>query len=513
VEPGHVLRDRYRLDEHIAVGGMGEVWQGTDLVLDRKVAVKLLRPEHAEDSELLARFRAEARLAGLLSHPNIAQVYDFREAASPEPAHLVMEFVEGRSLARLLDDGPLEPARAMDIVAQAARGLAAAHRAGLVHRDIKPGNLLVRDDGLVKVTDFGIARADSATPLTQTGQLPGTPGYMAPERAAGAVATPATDLYSLGVVAHQCLTGRPPFAGDALAVVLAHMEREMPPLPAAVPAGVAALVADLTRKDPRERPLSAEEVAAEAERLRAEAEGARSARVRSARVRSARVQTKGAQIKGAQTAGEQAAAPLPAAGPEQSATAPTLPATAAALSAAAPALSAAALSAAALSAAEPTRTDLPPVADRGAGGVRLLRPGAWHIPRRVRSIGSLAGRLPGIGSVPWPSARAGLAALAVVAIGSAGLVGWMLGATRPATAGRPAPPAAGSGHHVGAAVPTLPPSITPAGQPSTQPSATPTATPTPTPSVTPTPTPTPTVSPTPTPTPSSSASASPSPGS
>jgi eukaryotic-like serine/threonine-protein kinase len=491
VEPGHVLRDRYRLDEHIAVGGMGEVWQGTDLVLDRKVAVKLLRPEHAEDSGLHARFRAEARLAGLLSHPNIAQVYDFREAAAPEPAYLVMEFVEGRSLARLLDDGPLEPARAMDIIAQAARGLAAAHRAGLVHRDIKPGNLLVRDDGLIKVTDFGIARAESATPLTQTGQLPGTPGYMAPERAAGAVATAATDLYSLGVVAHQCLTGRPPFAGDALAVVLAHMEREMPPLPASVPVGVAALISDLTRKDPRERPLSAENVAAEAERLRVQSEGARSERARSEET---------------QSEGEQSAAPLPAAGPEQSATAPTLPATAAALSAAV-----LALSAPARPDAEPTRTDLPPVADRGAERFSLLQPGTWDVLRRVRSIGRLAERLPGVGRVSWPPARVGLAAVAVVAIGTAGLVGWMLGAARPATTGRPTPPAARSGHHVGSAAPTPPFSTTPADQPSTQPSATPTASPTPTPSVTPTPTPTPTVSPSSSASPNPSASATPTP--
>jgi serine/threonine-protein kinase len=269
VEPGDVLQGRYRLDEHIAVGGMGEVWQGTDLVLDRKVAVKLLRSEYADDEDLLRRFRAEAHLAGLLSHPNIAHVYDFRDAVPPDPAYLVMEYVDGHSLNQLLHDGPLEPARTMDIVAQAARGLAAAHRAGLVHRDVKPGNLLTGPGGVVKVSDFGIARAESETPVTRTGLLPGTPGYMAPERAAGASATAASDLYSLGVVAFQCLTGRAPFEGDALAVALAHMERDMPPLPPAVPVGVAVLVADLTSKDPMQRPSSASDVAARAERLRA----------------------------------------------------------------------------------------------------------------------------------------------------------------------------------------------------------------------------------------------------
>ncbi len=267
-EPGSVLQNRYRLDEHIAVGGMGEVWRGTDLVLNRKVAVKLLRPEHADDRDLVVRFRAEARMAGLLSHPNIAQVFDFNDAVPPDPAYLVMEYVDGPSLAGLLHDGPLDAARTMDIVAQAARGLAAAHRAGMIHRDVKPGNLLVRQDGLVKVSDFGIARAEAATPVTRTGQLPGTPGYMAPERSAGAGATQASDLYSLGVVAYQCLTGRPPFEGDALAVAIAHMDREMPPLPPSVPAQVAALVAELTSKDPRSRPLSAQDVAERAEWLK-----------------------------------------------------------------------------------------------------------------------------------------------------------------------------------------------------------------------------------------------------
>jgi eukaryotic-like serine/threonine-protein kinase len=269
VAAGFVLENRYRLDAHIASGGMGEVWEGTDLLLDRRVAVKLVRPEYASDEELLTRFRAEAHHAGSLSHPNIAQVYDFHEVPPPGHTYLVMEFVDGSSLAWLLGDGPLDPARALDIIAQAARGLSAAHQAGVVHRDIKPGNLLIRRDGLVKLSDFGIARAADSAHVTRTGFLPGTPVYMAPERASGAGATPASDLYSLGVVAYQCLTGEVPFEGEPLAVAIAHIEQEMPPLPAWVPAPVAALVTDLTSKDPAARPSSAAEVAARAEQARA----------------------------------------------------------------------------------------------------------------------------------------------------------------------------------------------------------------------------------------------------
>ena len=187
---------------------MGEVWRGTDLALSRAVAVKLLHPEHASQPDGLARFRAEAQQAGSLSHPNIAQVYDYCEPAPPDPAYLVLELVDGPALARHLDGGPLSPARTLDVIEQAASGLAAAHRAGLLHRDIKPGNLLVSQDGLIKITDFGIARAAGSVVHTRTGALTGTPAYLAPERFAGAPATPATDLYALGVVAHQCLTGR-----------------------------------------------------------------------------------------------------------------------------------------------------------------------------------------------------------------------------------------------------------------------------------------------------------------
>ena len=247
---------------------MGEVWRATDLVLDRPVAIKLLRFGYAAEGVELARFRAEARHAGSLSHPGIAHVYDYGEAQPPLPPFLVMELVDGSSLSRLLDKGPLDPARTMDLIAQAARALQAAHTAGLIHRDIKPGNLLVSRRGQLKITDFGIAHAAGSAPLTRPGTLIGTPAYLAPEQVTGGHATPSTDLYALGIVAFQCLTGRPPFNGPPLAVALAHQEKPLPPLPPSVPEEVAALVADLTTKDPWTRPAGAGVVAQRAEELR-----------------------------------------------------------------------------------------------------------------------------------------------------------------------------------------------------------------------------------------------------
>jgi serine/threonine-protein kinase len=263
-----VLAGRYRLEDWIATGGMGEVWRASDLVLHRRVAVKLLRAEYAQHPETLARFRAEARHAGSLSHPRIAQIYDYGEAEGAHPPFLVMELVDGPPLARLLAAGPLDPARVMDVIAQVADGLAAAHAAGLVHRDIKPGNLLLAPGLRVKITDFGIAHATGAAPVTRTGMLIGTPAYLAPERVAGAAATPASDLYSLGIVGYECLAGAPPFAGTAMEIALAQQLRPLPPLPAAVPAEAAALVAALTAKDPAARPASAREVASRARQLR-----------------------------------------------------------------------------------------------------------------------------------------------------------------------------------------------------------------------------------------------------
>jgi serine/threonine-protein kinase len=265
---GVLLAGRYRLDEPLASGGAGQVWRAVDLVLERPVAVKLLRPKAAAEPEAHARFRAEARNASRLSHPGVAQVYDYGDSSSAEVPFLVMELVDGPSLAAVLAAGPLDPGQTMDLIAQVGAGLHAAHAAGLVHRDIKPANLLITADGQVKITDFGIAHVVRGVPLTATGILVGTPAYLAPERAAGGPATPASDLYSLGVVGYECLTGVPPFRGPALEVAEAHLRCPFPGLPVTVPAEIGALVAALTAKNPGSRPASAREVAERAGQLR-----------------------------------------------------------------------------------------------------------------------------------------------------------------------------------------------------------------------------------------------------
>ena len=263
-----LVAGRYQLSDRIAAGGMGEVWRGLDTVLDRPVAVKLLRAGYASHSETLARFRSEARHAAALSHPGIAQVYDYGETGEGHPPYLVMELVDGPALAGLLARGPLDAATTVDVIAQAAAALSAAHSAGLVHRDIKPGNLLVDPGGQVKITDFGIAHSAGSAPITRTGTLIGTPAYLAPERLAGAPATPASDLYSLGILGWECLAGAAPFAGLEMNVALAHRDVPLPPLPPSVPPQVAAMIAELAAKNPADRPASAGDVARRAGRLR-----------------------------------------------------------------------------------------------------------------------------------------------------------------------------------------------------------------------------------------------------
>jgi eukaryotic-like serine/threonine-protein kinase len=222
---------RYRLKDLIAAGGMGEVWLAVDTVLERPVAVKMLYAEGAREAETVARFRREARLAGSVCHPAVASVYDFGEAGPGHPPYLVMELVDGPSLAEVLCSGPLDAARTLDVIAQAAAGLQAAHLAGLVHQDVKPANLLLGRDGQVKVTDFGIAQVSGAAPAGVTGMIACTPAYLAPERAADGRATPAGDVYALGVVAYECLAGHPPFTGAPLEVVCANRDLPLPPLP------------------------------------------------------------------------------------------------------------------------------------------------------------------------------------------------------------------------------------------------------------------------------------------
>ena len=263
-----LLAGRYRLTSRLAAGGMGEVWRARDLLLDRDVAVKTLRPELADDEDLRTRFRGEARSAARLSHPGIASVYDFGEAGGR--AWLVLELVEGESLAATLRrDGRLTADRTLCVVSQTATALQAAHAAGVVHRDVKPGNLLVGPDGRIKVTDFGIAAAAGSAQVTRTGQVVGTAAYLSPEQAGGKGASEATDLYALGVVAYECLAGRRPFDFDEpMAVLLAHLQTPPPPLPDDVPAPVADTVLRLLAKDPADRPGSARQVAAEADALR-----------------------------------------------------------------------------------------------------------------------------------------------------------------------------------------------------------------------------------------------------
>ena len=265
---GYTVEERYRLDKRIAAGGVGQVWRATDLLLGRPVAVKMLRPEYADHPDTLERFRTEARSAGLLNHPHVAQVFDYGPGDAGCPPYLVMEFVDGPSLADILAAGPVAPAVALDVAAQTADGLSAAHRAGVVHRDVKPGNILIGPGGQVKVTDFGIAHAAGQAPVTGPGLVMGTAQYLAPERIAGGQGTPASDLYALGIVLQECLTGVPPFEGTSADVMAAHLYLPPPSLPAGVPAEVGALVGRLTVKDPARRISDAGELAELAAGLR-----------------------------------------------------------------------------------------------------------------------------------------------------------------------------------------------------------------------------------------------------
>jgi serine/threonine protein kinase len=269
----YLLAGRYRLTDRIAAGGMGEVWRGEDDLLTRSVAVKLLPTGRAGDEAFLARFRAEARYAASLSHPGIARVYDYGESAEFGGAYLVMVLVNGAPLSAILARaGRLSPDATLDIVSQAARALDAAHQAGIVHRDIKPGNLLVAAGGTTKITDFGIATAVAAAQashLTETGMVMGTAMYVSPEQATGAQVTEASDIYSLGVVAYECLAGHPPFtASEPLAIAFAHKHEPVPALPPDVPQPVSDLVYHMLAKTPQERPGSVRMVADRADMLR-----------------------------------------------------------------------------------------------------------------------------------------------------------------------------------------------------------------------------------------------------
>jgi eukaryotic-like serine/threonine-protein kinase len=258
---GTVLGERYVLTGRIAVGGMGEVWAATDTVLDRRVAVKLLNPGLSQESDFVERFRAEARHTAALQHPNIATVFDYGE--DDGTAYLVMELVPGRPLSQLIAErAPLSAQETVAILIQAATALAAAHEGGVVHRDVKPANILITPDGTVKLTDFGISRAVDSVPLTQTGQVLGTAQYLSPEQALGQSATAASDIYALGVVGHEMLTGERPFdTGSVVSTALAHVNNPPPPLPDTVPAGLRDVISSAMAKDPADRPASAADLA------------------------------------------------------------------------------------------------------------------------------------------------------------------------------------------------------------------------------------------------------------
>ncbi|MFI6265126.1 protein kinase [Micromonospora sp. NPDC051006] len=263
---GVVLGDRYRLDERVATGGMGAVWRCTDILLEREVAVKVLLPSLVADPEFTTRFRAEARMLAALRHPGVVAVHDVGQAALADGSrvdYLVMEYVDGEPLVGWIGQaGRLDPASTMSVVAQAAEALHAAHLAGIVHRDVKPGNLLVKRDGRVVLVDFGIARSNAMASLTAANMVLGTASYMSPEQATGQPVSAATDMYALGAVAYYCLAGQPPFVGaNPLEVALRHQQDEPAPLPPGTPPAVVELVTRAMAKRPADRFGSAAEMA------------------------------------------------------------------------------------------------------------------------------------------------------------------------------------------------------------------------------------------------------------
>ena len=253
-----LVGDGYQLQWIIGHGGMSTVWLADDLANEREVAIKVLRPEYSANAEFLARFRNEALSAQGINSDNVVATYDYREAdtgAGFTVCFIILEYIRGESLADLIArEGQLDEAMALDVLEQAAHGLAVIHRMGLVHRDIKPGNLMITQNGQVKITDFGIAKAAAAVPLTRTGMVVGTAQYVSPEQAQGIKVTAASDVYSLGVVGYELLSGKRPFTGDSsVSVALAHVSAEPPALPISVSAPARELIEIALRKDPGQR--------------------------------------------------------------------------------------------------------------------------------------------------------------------------------------------------------------------------------------------------------------------
>ncbi|SEN46877.1 serine/threonine-protein kinase [Nonomuraea pusilla] len=261
---GTTLNDRYVLADRIGGGGMGEVWRADDTVLGRTVAVKVLMPALTESPTFTQRFLNEARAMATLRHPGVVDVYDYgtSDVGGRRVSFLVMEYVPGESLDQVLRRGPLGPEAAMLLVAQVADALAAAHAQGIVHRDVKPANLMVRPDGGVALTDFGIAHSVSAGHLTATGTMLCSAGYCAPEMATASEVTPAVDVYALGVVAYECLTGELPFQGDTpVQIIFKHLNSPVPRLPRTVPPGPRQVVERAMDKAPDRRWASAAQMA------------------------------------------------------------------------------------------------------------------------------------------------------------------------------------------------------------------------------------------------------------
>lgn len=258
---GQLIHRRYRLDSRLAQGGMGEVWKGYDIQLERPVAIKALRADAANDEAKLRRLRAEAHNSANLAHPNIAALFEYYEHDGI--GFLIMEYVPSKSLADLYHErGAMDPLELLPILSQTARGLFVAHSHGVIHRDVKPANIMVLDTGEVKITDFGVSYSTNQEQITQDGMVVGTAQYISPEQAQGQHATAQSDIYSLGVVAYEGLCGHRPFTGaTAVDIAAAHVNSPVPPLPETIDLQLRQFVMSMLEKDPLDRPKDALTVA------------------------------------------------------------------------------------------------------------------------------------------------------------------------------------------------------------------------------------------------------------
>lgn len=254
---GQLIHNRYRLDSRLAQGGMGEVWKGYDIQLNLVVAIKALRGDLSDVEAKRRRLRIEARNSADLAHPNIAALFDYYE--NDGIGFLIMEYVDSDSLADIYrKQGIIKPLDLLPILVQVARGLYVAHSHGIIHRDVKPANIMVSEDGEVKITDFGVSTSTNQAQITQDGMVVGTAQYISPEQAQGKKATPQSDIYSLGVVAYEGLCGHRPFTGTTpIDIAAAHVNEAVPPLPDTVDVQLAQFVMSMLSKDPRDRPADA----------------------------------------------------------------------------------------------------------------------------------------------------------------------------------------------------------------------------------------------------------------